>query len=407
MSASQFLTLISSNRSSSSPAPGPSPILELTISGRHANQFIVAQSGFPFLQNYLEGKWDACDRFARRCTELGTHEIRSFGQWGVTGFYPQNYPNFYGGLRDCASFLEDRNQRLALDVFTSCQDPGALPARDCQRHLDRCVQALQNRPGARLRLGNEYEKNGYNPADFTRPAAGRLIVGNGSRLGDTPPPINPWTTFDIHPARNGDDRIPLWVKSTKAIHESYEGDFGQTWIHDHPEYAGYRYLTAGEASEPIAMGESSEPGRTASSPFWFWQMTGLLKMAGGFSICAHWRQPHDPKALELPGPNTSACIEAMVQAAHLPLGLCQEGTWRHTNPSQTTSIYATDRFIEGSADNPEGTMDSYELQQGSRVEHIGLVAGPAFNPNRTQNGAQLLERYQYRDETPTILILSR
>jgi hypothetical protein len=376
----------------SSPAP-IGPIAPLVISGRHASEQYVAIDAFAFLQNYLDWKIDDCDRYCENAVALGIRELRVFGMWAITNFDPRHYDgDYYNGLRHCAMFCQTYGLRFALDALTSCQDIQL----DKYDHFARCVEALDGLPNARVRLGNEWQQNGFDPATFPQPTAS-IPVSRGSAIADVVPPIPAWVTMQTHSPRDGDDHEPLWVKSSKAIHELYVGDLGQNM----PDY---KFTTAGEIDEPIACGETDEPGRTSANPFWFWQFTCLAKIAGAFSVTAHWRPP-DPAVLSLPGPRTSDCIRAMVQAMALPLGKCFDGQWRHTGSDM--SIYSTDRFIENAPENPAGTMDSYEMQQGNCVEYIGIAAGPQFDPSKTQYGASIVESFSYAGEPPTVFILSR
>ncbi len=366
---------------------GPYTVVDNLLHVGDQPVFPAAVDAFDLLHAYLEGH--DITPFLDWADHCGFDELRAFGQWEITKFYPAHYGDaYYDGVRSLVQLLAARPRpiRLKLVVLTSGNEIPRAQWADPYRVAD----ILKDEWAWRGSLGNEWPQNGFDPYEFVVPSHG--VWARGSALGDELPPFSPWHVSEFHAPRdvkrfNG-VLCRSWVHSSKAMWELRHGDNGMKFVYP-----------VVEIDEPIAWGPVNEDGRTDSDPFSAWQYAASTRAFGGTSVTFHYR-PVGDTPLNLPDDVTTACAQAFVRGARLPLGQCAQGIFRH---AAGLHFVSTDRFIDPNGVDPAGTMDSYEMQQGNRIE--GLALQPGEDWRLQPINATVKETYAYATEAPSIFVL--
>lgn len=168
----------------------------------------------------------------------------------IMRFFPQEHAEFYDRLPAFAAWLEAAGLYLEFSVFADAQD--IMPeVGQQQEHFARVCAMFQNSRNVLIEVGNEYGdwrsndygKNGFNPANFSKPAG--LLSCRGSAVGDVPPIPAPWDYSTCHETRS----FPGWVKDGNTIeiqngYGDYTGlGYQHNIVHDEPQKMGTGFVT--------------------------------------------------------------------------------------------------------------------------------------------------------------------
>lgn len=166
---------------------------------------------------------------------LGFHLWRVFGQAAQSenGYYDlrPTEPGYYDALDRLAARLMDHGIYL---LFTCYADNQVI--KSGLEHWTRCADVLSRyQEAVFLSGGNEWQKNGFDPASL--PAPNLKWWSRGSSLGDEAPPTPNGATFvEFHPRRDYPKALDDTVASATYIEHTF--GFTQPLIIDEPPRMG-------------------------------------------------------------------------------------------------------------------------------------------------------------------------
>ena len=132
------------------------------------------------------------------------------------GYYDLNpsEPTYYEAVSKLAYLLADNGIYLLLVAYADNQDVKAS-----LDHWLRLGQVCGEVPTTLLSGGNEYGKNGFDPAGLTAPP---LVWSRGSNLGDAvPPAVNGACFAEFHPRRDFPKSLDDAVASATFLAAGY------------------------------------------------------------------------------------------------------------------------------------------------------------------------------------------
>lgn len=276
----------------------------------NSHYFALGVTAFTLLKDWLDGGAGAVDPFLDWMVANNLEIARALGMYsgGVGFFDPQAYgAAYFTGIGTLVDHMATKTRRLKLSLFADHQ-VAPLSTIVQATHFNAVAAVMAGKGYAWLDGGNEYGKNGWNPAALTWPA--NLMCGRGSNLGDQTPPFDPFWEFEFHSLRSD-----AWPRSTKSIRDIQTGNTNE----------GLAVATAGGIDEPIGIAEADEPGRSsANADDWF----DFVANPFGSYIVLHTRS--SITSLGLPGPVAQACVNAAVYAASLIPAAFRDGAAGYT-----------------------------------------------------------------------------
>jgi hypothetical protein len=223
---------------------------------------------------------------------LGANLLRVFSMVGWAEcqppFYPQNFDDYYGRLREFADILADAGLRLELTVFADATIvmPDAQARRD---HLANCISALQGTWNTVVEVANEPWQNlpGGNEEAIQLAVASQglgLLIASGEYSSWPPAQTADYGTTHC-------DRTEDWPRKGKDIMDRQDESGDTPWIGD----------------EPMGAAEVDEPGRRDADPddhAWYAACTRMFG-AGATFHCEDGIHSRTPI-----GPTQTACAQA-------------------------------------------------------------------------------------------------
>jgi hypothetical protein len=291
-----------------------------------------------------------------------------------------NNPNFLPMLKDHAQHMQDLGFWLEVVAFADHQtdELKGVPLS----FLDRIDETLDGM-GHLISGVNEHFKNGVNPALLNRPS--RHVASHASCGTDAQPW---WTTpewdHEIFEGSREDD----FERRYKDGRDQFMGD------NANDDFPAHAFLCPLIMNEMIGIGPIPEPGRTTNNPYKVWTFCAGLKMMGFSGLVGHLRTGifGDPP---VEGDPADQCMEALVDAAELPLGENAFGGYQrgnapydeHGNPiGQNPNLPIEHHDIEPGdfpggihyPGDPKGSLRTHSMSDGVTWQVCAPGAGPGY-----------------------------
>jgi hypothetical protein len=330
-------------------------------------------------------------------------QFNGFPNPGIGRFIPAEVPDFFGQLSDYVNFCGDDGRRLELVCYADCQNPPLVfdPA-----FIDRVNDAVGGRWNIlAVSAGNEYQKNGFNPAALRRP---RPLASQTSIGPDRQPYTPEWDLSNMAAVRDDD-----FERKYKDIRDQYEGDNADG--HDPPRPA-HAFTQPIYVNEMIGIGDDNIPGNTTNDPFKCWTYVAGAKIMGAAGVCGHLRTGIFGDT-PTPGGLGEQCMDAMVDAGGLPLGKFsfdhyERGNSPWESPNPNLPVEHSDREPITGPDgteypyNPAGSLRTHAMIQGSTAEVIAPGPGPEYGMVALP-GWTIATPFRYRDRPSNVAICLR
>lgn len=324
-------------------------------------------------------------------------------------------PDFLIRLKDHAQEMAARGFYLEVVVFADHQTPelSGIPLS----FFDRVCETLDGM-GHLVSGGNEWGKNGFDPAKLPRPAG--VIAAHASTGTDAQPWwATPEWNFEIFEGSRDTD----FERKYKDGRDQYMGDNSPS-----PDIPAHAFLVPLVMDEMIGIGPVDEPGRTTANAYKVYTFTAGLKMMGFAGIVGHLRSGifGEPP---VDGDPADLCMEALVEAAELPLGEFAFAAYQRGNAPyddhgdaipQNPHLAVVHHDIEPGdfrrddgtvihyPGDPEGSLRTHGMGDGTTQQIVAPGAGPGYrfieNP---KDGWVLVEAYGWRTSPKNVGILRR
>jgi len=182
----------------------------------------------------------------------------------IEHFYPQDYGDrFYTHIRPFAKGLAELGFYWMPILFADAQV--LMPDKRQQiDHFNRMLGEMDGEPNIMPSLANEFQKNGIDPAIFTKPSV-NLLMSRGSNLSDSSPFYPSWDYKEWHGRRDW-PKVLFGNDDAWYVKEGVDSDFKHL-DEKHPCIV----------SEPIGFWSVEVPGRRSSDP-------NLARVIGGTSV---------------------------------------------------------------------------------------------------------------------------
>ncbi len=198
---------------------------------------------------------------------LGSQSVTTLMMWeyGPEKFYPETYGfRYFAHIKPFAQALRALDMYWRPIVFADAQV--RIPNVSDQRNfLARCAAEFNNEWNVLPSLTNEYQKNGIDPANFTRPNTTNLW-SHGSALADSNAARPAWDYVEWHGRRDW-PKVIFSNEDGWYVKEGFDGASGKYYDKSVPGIVG----------EDIGFWDRDIPGRRSSDP-------NLAMVLGGTSI---------------------------------------------------------------------------------------------------------------------------
>lgn len=231
---------------------------------------------------------------------LGSQGVVTLMMWhfGPEKFYPKDYgARFFAHIKPFAKALRDLDMYWRPIVFADANV--IIPnVNDQHSFLNQCAAEFNDEWNVLPSLTNEFQKNGINPSNFTRPNTNNLW-SHGSSLGDTDAARPAWDYVEWHGRRDW-PKVLFSNDDGWYVKEGLNGDTGHYYDRTVPGIVG----------EDIGFWDRDVPGRRSSDP-------NLAMVLGGTSI--YYMRGGDFMSEEAlasvnPSPRTAECCRRWMKA---------------------------------------------------------------------------------------------
>lgn len=231
---------------------------------------------------------------------LGSESVTTLMMWhyGPEKFYPSDYgPRLFAHIKPFARALKDLQMYWRPIVFA---DANVIMPDVNQQHdfLNKCAVEFNNEWNVLPSLCNEFQKNGIDPGNFSRPVTNNMW-SHGSAVGDTNAARPAWDYVEWHGRRDW-PKVIFSNEDGWYVKEGLDGSNGHYYDRSVPGIVG----------EDIGFWDRDIPGRRSSDP-------NLAMVLGGTSI--YYMRGGDFMSEEAlssssPSPRTAECASRWFKA---------------------------------------------------------------------------------------------
>lgn len=370
------------------------------VTEQSANWFGVGVSWYRGLHDFTLDR-PKCDRFLAWMDAHGVQWARVFLQFngypnpGIGHFVPEEISNYRPSLKDYVAVCADHGKRLELVTYADCQNPGSTFDPDFIKRCNEDVGGAWNLLA--LSAGNEWRKNGFDPAALERPKA----LASQTSIGPDHQPYSPWWDISNMAAVRNDD----FERHYKDIRDQYMGDNPDADEGKPPQ----AWPVPIYVNEMIGIGDVNAPGSTTNDPLKCWTYTAGAKLMGGVGVCGHLRTGIVGD-VPTPGGLGEQCMDAMVEAGALPLGeFAFDQYERGNSPDQPQNpnlpVLHYDNF-NNPGHEQDGSLRTHAMIRGNRAEVIAPGQGKDYVMTAA-NGWRIETPFKYRDTPSNVAICVR